>query len=645
MTSSAQNGAPSLATAPAGGSPAFVTHPPRNRHYVIAAGFGMAAVLLGNPCLGIAAGCEGDRAVGSAYRHEGFVVPTSTGNGLAAWIDEGRLWIQELSPELARLGEPTPVAAASGARGCAGPDGDVVLAWLHSIPYTDEPRLFAQRIGPGGLLLGNPATVNQVGLVQPHQGPFEFDLACTTGGGFAVVWTNGGVDGSGSGVRGRLFGATGIATSTEFGVNETVLGNQGSPAVTATADGGLATVWSSGCDPTYEIANSVCSGIPGDFGSSPDGSYSAVLGRLFDATGSPTGAEFIVNELSMGAQGSRGLDVSASSAGSLVVVWSTQAWSATSGSVPVSWDFDVAMRLFSPEGAALSRERRAAQHHAAWQFGPLVRHGPGGEFVVVWGSDGRDGFAPAYGEGPHESDTGVAGRLFGPDGSPQSQEFAFNGIIRRDQVPTDLQIGQDGTLVVTFVNSFAGGGSRFRWIATATPVCNDEPRTECCGVHEAELELRGANSPSSTSARQSLSANLSLGLSTRSALLPLWGIGSYAVCVYDGVGAAERLLLANVVPALPSCEGKPCWQAGDQRALFRQQGPGPGESNKLSLDIDRVGTGEASATVRRANLLPVPVAAIASIMRVQVATGNGTCWNAPVEAVARSDRALLARTP
>ncbi|MBI3446095.1 MAG: cadherin-like domain-containing protein, partial [Magnetospirillum sp.] len=66
-----------------------------------------------------------------------------------------------------------------------------------------------------------------------------------SGGNFAVVWQDSAKDGSGDGIVGRIFDASGNAVSDEILVNTVTAGNQQSPAISATNDGGFVVAWQS----------------------------------------------------------------------------------------------------------------------------------------------------------------------------------------------------------------------------------------------------------------------------------------------------------------------------------------------------------------------------------------------------------------
>ena len=117
-----------------------------------------------------------------------------------------------------------------------------------------------------------------------------------------VVWQSGSYndpapqDGSGYGVFGRQFAASGTPLGDEFQVNSHTTGNQTLPSVASAADGDFTVVWQS-----------------------RDGINFGIFGQRFDADGQPRGAEFRVNSYTPFTQSHP--SISAASDGDFVVAW------------------------------------------------------------------------------------------------------------------------------------------------------------------------------------------------------------------------------------------------------------------------------------------------------------------------------------
>src|SRR5690606_7448022 len=78
-------------------------------------------------------------------------------------------------------------------------------------------------------------------LVNTHQAGDQWNptLLGLADGGFVAFWHSGFQDGSGIGIYGQRFDATGLKVGPEFRVNTTTAGAQVAPAATLLSDGGF----------------------------------------------------------------------------------------------------------------------------------------------------------------------------------------------------------------------------------------------------------------------------------------------------------------------------------------------------------------------------------------------------------------------
>ncbi len=111
------------------------------------------------------------------------------------------------------------------------------------------------------------------------------DVTALSDGRFIVTWVtfDGTQDGNVQAVKARLFNADGIPVADEFLVNSEFAGQQTAPAVTSLSDGRFLVAWQT-TDATQ------------------DGSLGAIKAQLFDASGTPMGDEFLVNEQTLSSQ-------------------------------------------------------------------------------------------------------------------------------------------------------------------------------------------------------------------------------------------------------------------------------------------------------------------------------------------------------
>ena len=161
------------------------------------------------------------------------------------------------------------------------PDGHFVIAW-HSLDGGDGSGygIRARLFNADGSPVSNDFIVNSTTFADQ----FAPSVTGLPDGHFVVAWqsNNDSGDGSGTGIRARMFNADGSAVGTDFIVNSTTTNNQVNPIVTALPDGHFVVTWHSG-----------------DGG---DGSGNSIRGRLFSADGTAAGNDFIVNSTGTGSQ-------------------------------------------------------------------------------------------------------------------------------------------------------------------------------------------------------------------------------------------------------------------------------------------------------------------------------------------------------
>lgn len=192
------------------------------------------------------------------------------------------------------------------------------------------------------------------------------NIALLPGGGFVVVWSDGsmtGADTSSFAVRGQRFDANGNPVGGEFLVNSTVAGNQSGPTVATLSSGRFVVTWSDasatggdtsgiavrgqifeadgtpvGAEFLINTATANNQSVPaiaelsgGGFvvtwldnsGVGGDTSGTAVKAQIFDAAGAPVGGEFLANTTTVGSQGGSGLHVIGLAGGGFAMAYST----------------------------------------------------------------------------------------------------------------------------------------------------------------------------------------------------------------------------------------------------------------------------------------------------------------------------------
>ena len=101
--------------------------------------------------------------------------------------------------------------------------------------------VFGQRFAASGAPVGAEFRVNTYTALDQSRPTIALDSS----GNFVVAWQSAGQDGSGNGVFGQRYAATGAPLGPEFRVNTYVASDQVDPAVAADNAGDFVVVWSS----------------------------------------------------------------------------------------------------------------------------------------------------------------------------------------------------------------------------------------------------------------------------------------------------------------------------------------------------------------------------------------------------------------
>ena len=262
-------------------------------------------------------------------------------------------------------------------------------------------------------------------------------VAGLSDGGYVVVWTSVGQDGSNSGIYAQRYDAAGAPTGAEVRVNDATAFSQSDAAVTALPGGGFFVVWTDD------------SGL--------DGSSNGVFGKVYDGAGQG-GPQFLVNEFTSSTQYQPA--VATLSDGRVVVTWSAFT-SAGSGD---GSDYGVAVRLFSATGTALTGDVIANTFTTSTQDQPSVA-ALGTGFVVVWASANQDG-----------NSDGIYGQRFNAAGAPVGGEFLVNQTTTGAQDTPQVTALSGGGFVVVWEgpDGSSDGIWQRHYDATGTPLGGEE---------------------------------------------------------------------------------------------------------------------------------------------------------------------------
>jgi Ca2+-binding RTX toxin-like protein len=242
-------------------------------------------------------------------------------------------------------------------------DGGFVAFWMTHQQDGSQQGIFGQRYDASGTKVGGEfqvttyATNNQVDAYS----------ASLSDGGFVVTWASEGQDGSGFGIYGQRFDASGVKAGLEFRANTYTTGAQTDSSVAGLSDGGFVVTWAS---------------------DGQDGSSGGIYAQRYDTTGTAVGSEFLVNSTT--ADNQTGPDVTGLASGGFVVVWrsydtGSAAWSAYG-------------QAFDSAGATIGDE---------FLIGTIV----GGEQGVMVSGLASGGFVVAF-DGADASGSGIFTRIY-----------------------------------------------------------------------------------------------------------------------------------------------------------------------------------------------------------------------------------------
>ncbi|MCD6498296.1 MAG: DUF4215 domain-containing protein, partial [Deltaproteobacteria bacterium] len=286
----------------------------------------------------------------------------------------------------------------------AADDGRFVVVWQSYGQDGSGYGVYGQRYDAVGNALGGEFRVNTTTADQQDHPSVSMDAT----GDFVVVWQSSGQDGSGYGVYGQRYDASGNALGGEFRVNTTTANTQEMPSVSMDATGDFVVVWES-------------------YGQ--DGSGYGVYGQRYDASGNALGGEFCVNTTTADDQGYP--SVSMDAAGDFVVVWQSLNQDGPG--------YGVYGQRYDAAGAIQGNEFLVNTTTAEYQWWPSVSMDAAGDFVVVWESQNQDG-----------DRAGVYGQRYDAAGNTLGNEFLVNTTTAESQWGPSVSMDATGDFVVVW---------------------------------------------------------------------------------------------------------------------------------------------------------------------------------------------------
>ncbi len=282
--------------------------------------------------------------------------------------------------------------------------GDFVVVWQS---YRDGGGygIYGQRYDGAGAAQGAEFRVNTY-TTGDQTYP---SVAMSPTGAFVVVWESQSQDGSGSGVFGQRYDASGATQGGEFRVNVTTAADQLNAHVGVDATGRFVVVWRH---------------------SEPGNTTTGIRGRRYDATGTAQGGEILV---SLGTTGfAVQPDLTVDGAGNFVVVWRKGA---------------IFGQRFDAAGRRVGSEFQVGTSGPFATTYPRASLNDAGNFVVAWtGNDGA-----GYGAEARRLEANAAGNMKVDE--PSAVAVRAPSAVAGNRV---LEPGETATVAPSWTNTLSG---------------------------------------------------------------------------------------------------------------------------------------------------------------------------------------------
>nr|WP_246338183.1 cadherin-like domain-containing protein [Azospirillum oleiclasticum] len=272
----------------------------------------------------------------AALADGGFLISWASMNG--SWVNgdlnPGKIYQQRYAADGTMVGGETQVSTNTTSpknhpSTAALADGGWVTTWASfGVDQTGTWGIYRQRYAANGVKVGDEKRTNTT-MAGSQLNPQAIALES---GGFVIAWnSNDGQDGSGSGVYFQQYDANGAGVGSETPANVTTAGNQGVGSIASLSDGGFVVTWSgdggqdgNGYGVFGKVYNSNGSARTGEFqlnqlstdgqlhpavAGLTDGSFvvlwrsfddvtgeQVIMGRRYEADGDAIGGEFQVSD-------------------------------------------------------------------------------------------------------------------------------------------------------------------------------------------------------------------------------------------------------------------------------------------------------------------------------------------------------------
>ena len=313
----------------------------------------------------------------------------------------------------------------------ADADGDFVVVWDSngsSGTDTNSYSVHGQRYNAAGVAQGSQFQINTY-TTNRQDSP---SVAMDADGDFVVVWRSNGSSGTDTNsysVHGQRYNADGSTAGSQFQINTYTTGRQDSPSVAMDADGDFVVVWRSN----------------GSSGTDTD-SYS-IQGQRYNADGSTAGSQFQVNTYTTNRQENPAVAIDAD--GDFVVAWSSGSFSASGSSGTDTDRESIQGQRYNASGVAQGSQFQVNTYTTSRQVQPSVAMDAGGDFVVIWSSNGSSGT---------DTDSySVQGQRYNASGVAQGSAFQVNTYTTGRQDRPAVAMDADGDFVVIWESTGSSG--------------------------------------------------------------------------------------------------------------------------------------------------------------------------------------------
>ena len=283
-------------------------------------------------------------------------------------------------------------------------DGGFVVTWESNLQDGSGYGIYGQRYNAAGGKVGSEFRINS----QTNEEQSNPSVAGLNNGDFVVTWHSEDQDGSGYGIYGQRYNASGVKVGSEFRVNTYTVNWQRHPSVTGLNDGGFVVTWHS---------------------EDQDGSGYGIYGQRYNASGTKEGGEFRVNTHTVNWQIRP--SVAELNDGGFVVTWHSKY---QDGSI-----FGIYGQRYNASGVKVGSEFQINTATDDRQIYPSVTGLNDGGFVVTWESNLQDG-----------SGYGAYGQQYDAEGKKVGSEFQVNTYTDDHQGMPSVTGLNDGDFVIAW---------------------------------------------------------------------------------------------------------------------------------------------------------------------------------------------------